>query len=275
MAVSFTGSVKERLTFRALIICSLLSGSGISWLLAARSRKCSYLSMPWDFWIIFTVLGVALPWRGQYRLRRLLELPEVGSRERIALYLSTIAFQWAALAITAWRAQARGLSLADLGLGRGRMVGLLAAGILGGAVLGGLHWLNLRRIARGDLKQTSRLRAVSQRILPRSKVELVPYFALALTAGFCEEFLYRGFSMAALFGAGLPTALVVLVSSVLFGLAHLYQGRSGLLGTLVLGTVFGLARIAYDSIVPVMFWHAAVDVVAGVAGPRYFLTSGR
>jgi membrane protease YdiL (CAAX protease family) len=69
--------------------------------------------------------------------------------------------------------------------------------------------------------------------------------------------------------AGLPTWSVILVSSVLFGMAHLNQGRGGLLGTSILGILFGLARIAYDSLVPVVLWHVAVDVVAGVAGQRY------
>ena len=77
--------------------------------------------------------------------------------------------------------------------------------------------------------------------------------------------------MAVLARAGLAVWGVVLLSSVLFGLAHLYQGRGGLLSTLVIGTVFGTARIAYDGMVPVMLWHFAVDAVAGVAGPKYLL----
>jgi len=38
---------------------------------------------------------------------------------------------------------------------------------------------------------------------------------------------------------------------------------------MLIGTVLGSGRMAYDSLVPVIFWHTAVDVVAGVAGPRY------
>jgi hypothetical protein len=38
---------------------------------------------------------------------------------------------------------------------------------------------------------------------------------------------------------------------------------------MILGLLFGIARIAYDSLVPVIVWHIAVDVVAGIAGPRY------
>lgn len=227
--------------------------------------------MPWDFVLIFFVLGVVLPWRGQHRLRRLLELADVTSKERIALYASTIVFQWTAVALIAWRAYVRGLTSAELGLGRQSVARLALASLIGSAVLAALHWMNLQRAGKAGGHRGSKLRAISERILPQSGRELVPYLGLALTAGVCEEFLYRGFSMAALFRVGLPAWVVILLSSILFGAAHLYQGRSGFVGTLVLGTVFGIARIAYDSIVPVMFWHAAVDVVAGLAGPKYLL----
>jgi membrane protease YdiL (CAAX protease family) len=117
------------------------------------------------------------------------------------------------------------------------------------------------------------MQAIAERILPRSTVELLPFLALAITAGLCEEFLYRGFAMAVLGHLGLPSWATVLVSSILFGLAHLYQGRGGFFSTLVIGTVFGTGRIAYNSLVPVIFWHSAVDLVAGVAGPRYLVKS--
>jgi membrane protease YdiL (CAAX protease family) len=227
--------------------------------------------MPWDFWLIFVVLGVVLPLRGRMRLQKLLALPQVGGRERLSLYASTIAFQWLAVGVVAWRAWARGLALEELGLvihGRWR---ILIAAIVGGATLGALQWLNLRRMGRSAGKAREFIQALAERILPQSRVELLPYLALAATAGLCEEFLYRGFAMAALTRAGLPVWGVVLLSSVFFGLAHLYQGRGGLVSTLVIGTVFGTARIAYDGLVPTMLWHFAVDAVAGVAGPKYLL----
>jgi hypothetical protein len=39
--------------------------------------------------------------------------------------------------------------------------------------------------------------------------------------------------------------------------------------TLIIGTILGTSRIAYDCLLPAIFWHSAVDVVAGTAGPRY------
>jgi uncharacterized protein len=227
--------------------------------------------MPWDFWLIFLVLGALLPLRGRMRLRKLMEIPRIGTRERLSLYASTIAFQWVAAGVVAWRAWARGLTLDSLGLVVHCGWRILIAAIVGAATLGGFQWLNLRRMGRSPGKAREFMRTLAERILPQAPRELLVFLALAVTAGLCEEFLYRGFAIAALTRAGLPMWGVVLLSSVLFGLAHLYQGRGGLVSTLVIGTVFGTARIAYDGLVPVMVWHFAVDAVAGVAGPKYLV----
>jgi membrane protease YdiL (CAAX protease family) len=227
--------------------------------------------MPWDFWLIFIVLGVLLPLRGRFRLQKLMAIPQMGRRERLSLYASTIAFQWVAVGVVAWRAWARRLSFDELGLVVHGRLRILIAAIVGAATLSGLQWLNLRRMGRSSGKTREFMRVLAERILPQSPVELFPYLWLALTAGLCEEFLYRGFAMAALARAGLPLWGVVLFSSVLFGLAHLYQGRGGIVSTLVIGTVFGMARIAYDGLLPMTVWHFAVDAVAGVAGPKYLI----
>jgi uncharacterized protein len=228
--------------------------------------------MPWDFWLIFFVLALVIPWRGRQRLQKLLARPRLSSRDRLALYLSTIAFQWFATVMVGWRAWARGISAVQLGLTWNGGPGLVIVSVAGAAIFSLLHWLNLRRLGRLPVAARAPLQSLAERILPRSGRDMLPYLALALTAGFCEEFLYRGFVMAALTHTGFPPWSTVLVSSILFGLAHLYQGRGGFVSTLGVGAVFAVARIAYHSLVPGMFWHAAVDMVAGIAGSRYLLT---
>ena len=223
--------------------------------------------MPWDFWLIFAFLAVVIPWRGRVRLQRLLSLSSVGTKEKITLYATTIAFQWTLAAVVAWHALARGLTLAEMGLTSALSPRILIPGFLGALLLGGLHWLNLRRVGQMEGAAPEKMRALAGRILPRSYVEFLPYFALAITAGACEEFLYRGFAMAALARVDLPEWLVVLLTAVLFGLAHTYQGRSGVTGTALMGLIFGGFRLLYGSLVPVVIWHSVVDLVAGVAGP--------
>jgi membrane protease YdiL (CAAX protease family) len=225
--------------------------------------------MPWDIALIFFVLAVILPWRGRARMKKLLAIAHVSSIERLVLYASTIAFQWLAVVAVAWRAWAHGYTASQLGLTFHDRTRLIVVSIVGAATIATLQWLNLRRVGRVPIERRGPLQAVAERILPQSTVELLPYLALALTAGLCEEFLYRGFSMAVLSRLGLQAWAVVLLSSILFGLAHSYQGRGGVVMTLLIGLALGACRIAYDSLVPAIFWHTAVDIVAGIAGPRY------
>ena len=229
--------------------------------------------MPWDFWLIFFALGVLLPWRGRARMKKLLAMPHVSVMERLVLYASTIAFQWLAVAIVGWRVWARGYTAQQLGLTFPNRTTLLIAGILGALVIGTLQWLNLRRVGRIPPESRGPLQAIAERILPQTSLDLPPYLALAITAGICEEFLYRGFAMAALAHAGLSAWLVILISSTLFGLAHSYQGRGGIVMTFIVGLVLGASRLAYNSLVPAVFWHSAIDTVAGTAGRRYLKRS--
>lgn len=228
--------------------------------------------MSWDFWLIFLFLGIVVPWRGAVRLKKLLALPSVSTKEKLVLYGWTIASQWVIAGLVAWRALARGLSAGNLGLanrgGVNEILGSLALALSAGA----LHWLNLRRVGKSPGEASELMRSLAQRILPVNSVELLPYCALAVTAGVCEEFLYRGFAMGAFSRVGFPAWVVVILTAVLFGLAHAYQGRSGMLGTFVMGILFGVVRLAYDTLVPVMMMHAIVDLVAGIAGPRYLLS---
>jgi len=229
--------------------------------------------MAWDIWLIFFLLGVILPWRGRARLKALLDMPHVGSMERIVLYASTIAFQWVIVALVAWRAWVHRYTALELGLTAHDDTRLAIGSIVGAATIATLHWFNLRRVGRMPPDSRGPIQGIAERILPQSRMELLPFLALAITAGLCEEFLYRGFLMAVLARLGVVAWLAVLASSILFGLAHLYQGRGGLVSTMFVGIVLGIGRVVYGSLVPVVFWHTAVDVVAGIAGPRYLLKS--
>lgn len=227
--------------------------------------------MPWDFWLIFLAMAVYLPWRGQRRLKKLLAMPVVGTRERFSLYVSTIAFQWVAVAVVAWRAWARGVHFQELGLAMQDGWSVAGAAIAGTAMFSLLQWFNLKRVGRLPLASRGFVQALAERILPHTTTEFIPFLALATTAGLCEEFLFRGFAVCALTRVGIPTWGVVVVSSVLFGLGHLYQGRGGVVSTSILGIMFGISKIAYDTLAVVVVWHVAVDVMASLAGYHFLV----
>ena len=227
--------------------------------------------MPWDFWVIFVVLGVVIPWRGHVRLKKLLARPSADTKEKLALYAATIAFQWVLCGAVAWRAIARGLTIQELGLGTKNWSEILAWGTIGAVLIGGLQSLNLRRIGKMEGAAPDLLRKLARHLLPVNLLEYLPYSALAITAGVCEEFIYRGFVLAALFRAALPVWAAVVLTSLLFGLAHAYQGRAGIVSTGLFGVVLAIARLGFGTLVPVMMWHAGLDLAAGIAAPKYLL----
>ena len=98
-------------------------------------------------------------------------------------------------------------------------------------------------------------------LLPRTPVERRMFAALAVTAGICEELLYRGFGLAALrwVAPGLGTAALIVITGAAFGFAHLYQGRMGVIATGLLGAYFAWIVIATGSLVPVILLHALLD----------------
>lgn len=224
---------------------------------------------PWDFILIFAVLAVLIPWRGAARVRSLLARTRISSTDRLAIYASTIAFQWFLAGLVAWRSFVRGLNLEQLALNihSWTPTSLAAAGLI--AILGILQYIGIRRTAQLPASSNSRLRQISIMLMPTSLIEGLVFAVLAITASICEEFLYRGFVYAALQRVWHPVVFALIGSSMLFSLAHLYQGRRGLITTFVLGLIFAVSRLWVGNLVPAVAGHLAVDFLAGFLGPRY------
>jgi membrane protease YdiL (CAAX protease family) len=227
------------------------------------------MKFSWDFILIFVTLGALIPWRGSVRIRRLLALPRFTASDRLVTYASTVAFQWLLTAIVAWRAYVRGITAENLGLviHSPSMTALVAAGLV--LALSALQYVGIRQTALLPATSYSRLREISLRLMPRTLVEALAFSALAGTASLCEEFLYRGFVFAVLLLTSGSAVIAIVGSSLMFGLAHLYQGRRGLITTCVLGLIFAACRFWVGNLIPVIAGHLAVDLLAGYVAPHY------
>ena len=104
--------------------------------------------MPWDFAAILFVLGVLVPWRGTARIKQILARPRLDTADRLALYASTVAFQWFAVGVTAWRCHVRGVTAPHLGLAFPEPELTVAAALALTLLLGGSQFYSLRRLAR-------------------------------------------------------------------------------------------------------------------------------
>jgi membrane protease YdiL (CAAX protease family) len=238
-------------------------------LLAPRAQKWFHLAaMPWDFIAILVLLGVFVPWRGAVRIRQLLRQEHLTTTDRLALYASTLAFQWLAAAVVLWRALSRQMALRQLALALPRP--WLALGIGAGlaTLLLANQLISLRRMAQLPQDQQGLIGQIARKVMPQTTVERLGFLALVITVAICEEFLYRGF-IQSIFQQTLAgsSATGAFISAAFFSVAHLYQGKRGLVSTFVMGLIFSAVRILTGSLFPSMLAHLATDLSAGLAAP--------
>jgi membrane protease YdiL (CAAX protease family) len=106
-------------------------------------------------------------------------------------------------------------------------------------------------------------------ILPATGREARVFAGLSITAGICEEVLYRGYLLWYLQSLGLGRGAVV-VAIVAFGITHSFQGIRGIIGTGVMGAVFMGVYLLTNSLVAPIVLHATVDLANGVMAYRFF-----
>jgi membrane protease YdiL (CAAX protease family) len=100
-------------------------------------------------------------------------------------------------------------------------------------------------------------------VLPQTRTELCWFGGVSLTAGFGEEFLYRGYFIWA-FAPWLGWWGAAVLSLACFAVAHIYQGWIGVLRTGIAGAFFTLAVAIFGSLWPAIALHALIDLGAGV-----------
>ena len=102
-------------------------------------------------------------------------------------------------------------------------------------------------------------------LLPHTRRERRWFRILSVTAGVCEEVLYRGF-LTWVLAAYLALPIAIAITSVAFGLAHAYQGGRGILKTGAVGLAMSLVVLATGWLIPAMIVHALLDILAGELG---------
>lgn len=98
---------------------------------------------------------------------------------------------------------------------------------------------------------------------PHTRPELLWWIALSLSAGFCEEFVFRGY-LIWVFQPWLGLWGASALSVVVFALAHAYQGGKGILATGAIGLFLTLVVLGFGSLWPAIVLHALIDIAQGL-----------
>ncbi len=227
--------------------------------------------------VIFLLFFITYePVAGYFSFRKFIKLQTSGNNMRIKYYKKLLAGIWIPVVIISALAAAGLFSWEALGV---KLVALpfktvnkwFIAGTLILSLI--LFILTLYQLLaakfspayREKLKaQAAQIPAELSAMLPQTAQEKRYWLFISITAGLTEEFMYRGFLLYIL-NYLFPAAgiiVCVLASAIIFGLAHSYQGISGIAKTGILGLLFSSIYITTGSILPGMVLHFIIDFAA-------------
>ena len=178
---------------------------------------------------------------------------------RTFVLVATVLIQWMLfllIYISTWR---ENTLLAGLGFKRLRLVdwawavSFLAAAML---ILSGLAWF----LAQIGLPMSGEI----SNLIPQDFWGRVLWVGVSITAGVCEETAFRGYLMTRLrlVSKAKSWIIVAIVSSIIFGACHAYQGWPGFIVITVYGAMFAALYIRTGTIWPGIIAHTFQDVLA-------------
>ena len=196
------------------------------------------------------------------------------SRARVAQYVFTLCWQWAMLVFCLWGTRKTGMGLRRLVGGRWQEIKdvLIDLLIAFGFWIAAMVTLSLmaRALNLGDGSRLDDVRRQLGFLVPRGTREVVLWIALSISAGFCEEVVFRGYLQRQLTAMAGSSLVGILASAVVFGMAHGYEGGRRMLLIGIFGAMFGLLAHFRRSLRPGMMAHAFHDTLTGLL-LRFFL----
>ncbi len=232
----------------------MLTGLGAALFWAVLLLLMFPVGLPLPDAIVLAILLVAMP------VFALAQLPLVDDRpiDRLPAYWGSIATLWL-IGTACWLTGAREDGPAAIGV-VGVPPGRLLAWSLGLTLAGLGVMVVFRQFARSIGADES---PMLRQLLPRTPQEKGVFALLSLAAGVGEEIAYRGYAIPVIATfLGVPAAAVL--TSVVFGVLHGYQGLLGTVRTALMGGILAWGFLASGSLLPAMVAHTLIDLVAGL-----------
>jgi CAAX protease family protein len=184
-----------------------------------------------------------------------------GQNARLLLYLRILAFQFLSVGYV-WlgmrhSAISMGALIDDSGATGLRRLRYLAIGVAGWALYLAVG-AGLSRILHPSPEALRGLQAM----LPKVPVERALWAAFAVTAGICEEVVYRGYLLRQFRALTGSTLAALILQALCYSVIHLVLPIQILVGVAVLGLLLGGLAVWQKSLVPGMILHVGVALAA-------------
>ena len=212
----------------------------------------------WHTFLLLAVFGALtiFGWLAQRSVRIHTPSPVPPAR-LLPLQIQAIIFEWATLAWVWFGAHRRGIRVRELVAGHWPNVRSVLTDFL---LAGGLWvlWIGISRI-ESSLLGHNRLEAIPY---PNGLLESVAAIGVAVSAGICEEIVFRGYLQRQFRALSGSAVIAVLLQAMVFGVSHVYQGVRLAAMVVLYGMLFGVLALWRRSLRPGIIAHAWSDIAA-------------
>lgn len=181
---------------------------------------------------------------------------------RLFFYLTTMAWEWLLVGYIYWGLRRRGKSFKNI---MGKSWKRVADFLIDFAIAFGF-WIAAIFILSivSHLVHATGMAEAARRLAPQGLFESLVWVALSVTAGICEETIFRGYLQRQFVAWTRSAPVGVLLSAALFGAGHVYQGAKATVVIGVYGLMFGILAEARQNLRPGMMTHAWHDAITGL-----------
>ncbi|HSQ60651.1 MAG TPA: CPBP family intramembrane glutamic endopeptidase [Acidobacteriota bacterium] len=212
--------------------------------------------------------AIVLAYLGLFTWMSAGSVPEEGlppGMSRVLLYLPVLIFQWSLFGLCWWGLRLGGVSVRGILASRWRGFGGLARTL---AVALAFWVVTFLLVAQGmelvGIHEPEKMKQLAAFLLPRAPLEYAVWVLVALTAGFVEEIVFRGYLQRQFTAWFRNHAAGIVASAVLFAAGHLYQGIAAASTIAVIGLSFGVLAYLTRSLVPGVYAHAWADLYPAI-----------
>ncbi|MGH9743557.1 MAG: CPBP family intramembrane glutamic endopeptidase, partial [Candidatus Acidiferrum sp.] len=180
----------------------------------------------------------------------------------LLFYLTTMAWEWLVFGYICWGLRRHGKSFRNIAGDRWKSASAFFRdlGISAGFWIVAIIVLSVV----ATLLRAQGMTQAARMLAPHGVLESILWVALAVTAGICEETMFRGYLQRQFVAWTRSAPAGVILSALLFGAGHIYQGAKATVVIAVYGLMFGILAEVRQNLRPGMMVYAWHDTITGL-----------
>jgi membrane protease YdiL (CAAX protease family) len=226
------------------------------------------MELHWTDHLVFLIIGIIIPLKAVLGTQPKLAEMKFNTRMKIQLYWGNNAYLWILTAVIAAVWWGNGREWHEIGIDwpflwpEGWPLFAMIIFVLlylGDTIIEVIPFITEDEVDKEEIGS-------SIGFLPQTAYEYFHFIFLALTAGICEEFIFRGYFIRyfqTVFSHEYSSTLAILIAAAIFGFVHFYQGWRAVVKITAMAIMFGFIFVHTESLWLLVVIHALVDLLGG------------